>query len=123
MRSNCEQRAAGHRSGQPRQGQESDFLTPREIDRLIVSTGAGRVPQPMTEQDASIVVEWARRVRIDHAMLGMVLDGRMVPAGMKDGRLSFKWAALLPWCWAAVLRAKPQDVDKMHASRAEGRRT
>jgi hypothetical protein len=121
MNWNGEKKAADNHSGQPHHGQENDFLTAREIDRLIVAASVGWVPQPMTEQDAGSVVEWARRVRIDQALLAVVLDGSTVPAGMKDGQLSFTPVSMLPKPQADALRAKLEEVDKMYASMAEGR--
>jgi hypothetical protein len=72
---------------------EGVFLTDAEIDKLIVATAAGRVAnkQPFCEQDVETVVDWARGVRIDASLLGLLLDGKLVPAGVKDdGEIAYR---------------------------------
>ncbi len=72
---------------------EGAFLTDAEIDKLIVATAAGRAAdsQRFCEQDVETVVDWARGVRIDASLLGLLLDGKLVPAGVKDdGEIAYR---------------------------------
>jgi hypothetical protein len=63
---------------------EDSFLTDKDVDRLIVATAAGRDGELNCEQDAEQVIRWARGTRIGCAMLSLVLDGTLLPMGVKD---------------------------------------
>lgn len=59
-------------------------LSTEETDRLIMATGYGMAPEPISELDVDPVFEWARSTLIGASLLDLVLDGSTIPVGIKS---------------------------------------
>lgn len=64
----------------------SAVLTQEEVQRLVLATvtGGTKVGRPPTTEQIEKVVEWATIVRVDAALLKLVLDGEALPFDVED---------------------------------------
>lgn len=83
-----------------------DFLTDEEKELVVVMRLAGMAmdasddsdldmmdligEQVCPEEEAEALVDWARGARIDATMLSLVIEGKLVIAGIEDGEPSFR---------------------------------
>ena len=70
-------------------GVMDDFLSDDEKSRLVLAMLASRESGQATEKELLSLVDWARHVRIEYAMLENVLAGKMV-VDMVKGEATFK---------------------------------
>lgn len=67
----------------------ADILTENEAEVLITQLAKGQ--GVFTEDDAGIVLEWARRTRIRNALLELILREE-VEVSLEDGEVTFQFA-------------------------------
>ena len=92
-RYNDRKKSVSRNAAKPHPNNDDPFMPVEDVDALIVATAAGRAAnsQPFCEQDVEKVISWARGVRVGAAMLGLVLDGRIMPMGTKgDGEIAYR---------------------------------
>ena len=65
------------REAEPERPPMSNVLTQAEVQRLVLATvtGGTNVGRPPTAEQIERVVKWASDVRVDSALLHLVLDG------------------------------------------------
>ena len=71
--------------------EQYDYLTDDEVSRLILSVLEMRHltgQNGATEAELTEVVDWAKQVRIEHAALDLVLDGKLL-LDVRDGEMHF----------------------------------
>lgn len=67
----------------------ADILTENEAEVLITQLAKGQ--GIFTEDDAGIVLTWARQTRIRHELLELILR-QEIEVSLKDGEVTFQFA-------------------------------
>lgn len=68
-----------------------EFLDESEVDTLVMALATGVGRRGFTEDEASRLLEWANGVRLDQAILRVVLDGELV-VSIDDGSGEFLYS-------------------------------
>jgi hypothetical protein len=98
-------------------------LTDEEVDRLIYITTTGAGQDGPTEAEIGQVIEWAKKVRIQHALLDSALRGQLIPGEFCDGDLVFRAAEeVLPPAKVAELQRGLQRLEGLRRLSPQGRR-
>ena len=72
---------------------EEKLLTTAEVEHLILSLANARGDEGFDEQEALEVIRWAEGVRVDTAMLDLVLKG-LCDVNWIDGEIAVRATAL-----------------------------
>lgn len=65
------------------------FLTDDEVTRLVRALAEARRDRWFTEEEAEKVLDWGNRVRINQALLSLVLSGEVLVDVNEEGDLVF----------------------------------
>jgi len=63
--------------------EHTGLLSPEEERRLIMAAVTARIPEPSTDDDIAPVWDWGTNARIGQHLVGLMLEGQIVPAGFK----------------------------------------
>lgn len=90
------------------------LLTDEEIDLLIFATATGRdiLSETFSNLDVDRVLDWARGARISSGMLALVMNGQILPVGVKEGaEIGFRFVTgTLSQSDAAAYRAALRQI-------------
>ena len=90
-RADYTRRPAPKRRRRDRDEEYTGLLSPEEERILILAAVTAREPEPTCEDDMAPVFEWARHVRIGQHLVGLMLEGQLIPVAIQeDGEPRFR---------------------------------